>query len=86
MILTILMSSLRTTVLCRLKNSLSMGNWVAQLVKRLTLAQVMISRLRSLSPALGSILTAQSLELSSDSASPCLSAPPQPALSLFLSK
>ena len=35
---------------------------MAQSVKHLTLAQVMISRLRSLSPASGSVLTAQSLD------------------------
>ena len=38
------------------------GTWVAQSVKRLTSAQVMISRSVSSSPALGSVLTAQSLE------------------------
>ena len=38
------------------------GTWVAQLVKCLTLAQVMISRLVSSSPTSGSVLTAQSLE------------------------
>ena len=38
------------------------GRWVAQLVKHLTLAQVMMARLMSLSPVLGSVLTAQSLE------------------------
>ena len=37
------------------------GAWVAQLVKRLTLAQVMISWFVSSSPASGSVLTAQSL-------------------------
>ena len=45
---------------------------MAQLVKRLTLAQVLISWFMSLSPALGSVLTAQSLELASDSMSPSL--------------
>ena len=48
---------------------------MAQLVKRLTLAQVMISRFLSLSPALGSVLTAQSLEPASDPKSPSLSLP-----------
>ena len=57
---------------------------MAQSVKHLTLAQVVISRLVSSSPASGSVLTAQSLELALDSASvalcPCLS--PVHALSL----
>ena len=42
-------------------------------VKRPTLAQVMISRSVSSSPASGSVLTAQSLEPASDSVSPSLS-------------
>ena len=46
--------------------------WVAQLVKRLTLAQVTISWLWGLSPASGSVLIAQSLEPASDSVSPLL--------------
>ena len=71
------------------RNFTEVGNpwdaWVAQSVKRLTLTQVMISRLVSLSPTLGSMLTAQSLEPALDS--PCLSAPPlfiylSPSLSL----
>ena len=52
------------------------GAWVAQLVKRLTSAQVMISPFVSSSPASGSVLTAQSLEPVSDSVSPSLSDPP----------
>ena len=48
------------------------GSWVAQSVKRPTSAQVMISRSVSSSPALGSVLTAQSLEPVSDSVSPSL--------------
>ena len=48
---------------------------MAQLVKRPTSAQVMISQLVSLSPMLGSVLPAQSLEPASDSVSPSLSAP-----------
>ena len=52
------------------------GDWVAQLVKCPTLAQVMISWSVSLSPASGSVLTAQGLEPASDSVSPSLSAPP----------
>ena len=58
---------------------------MAQLAKRTTLAQIVISWLVSLSPALGSVLTAQSL-LGILSLSPFLSAPPQlvHAHSLFL--
>ena len=46
------------------------GAWVAQSVKHLTLAQVMISRFVGLSPTSGSVLTAQSLDPASDSVSP----------------
>ena len=60
------------------------GAWVAQLVKRPTSAQVMISRFVGLSPTLGSVLTAQSLEPASDSVSPSLSAPPPLTLCLSL--
>ena len=49
---------------------------MAQSVKRLTLTQVTILQSVSLSPALGSMLTAQSLEPASDSMSPSLSALP----------
>ena len=61
---------------------------MAQSVKSPTLAQVTISQLVTLSPALGSVLTAQSLEPASDSVSPSLSAPPPLMLarSLALSK
>ena len=52
------------------------GAWVAQLVERPTSVQVMISWTLSSSSALCSVLTAQSLESASDSASPSLSAPP----------
>ena len=45
------------------------GAWVAQSVKRPTLARVTISWLRSLSPASGSGLTARSLEPASDAVS-----------------
>ena len=58
------------------------GAWVAQLIERLTSAQVMISWSVSLSPVLGSVLTAQSLEPTSDFASPLLSAPLPLVLSL----
>ena len=51
------------------------GTWVAQSVKCLTLSQFMISWFMGSSPALGSVLTAWSLELASDSVSPSPSAP-----------
>ena len=63
------------------------GAWVAQSVERPASTQVMISELMSLSPALGSVLTAQSLEPTSNSVSPSLSAPPLLTLySVSLSK
>ena len=66
------------------------GGWVAQSVERRTSAQVMISWLLSLSPASGSVLTAQSLEPASDFVFPSLSAPPLlmlcPSLSPSLSQ
>ena len=52
------------------------GAWVAQSVKLLTLAQVIISQFASWSPVLASMLTAQSLEPTLDSVSPSLSALP----------
>ena len=55
---------------------------MAQSVEHPTSAQVMISQLVSLSPVLGSVLTAQSLEPALDSVSPSLSAPPLLVLSL----
>ena len=65
----------------------SLGTRVAQSVKQPTSAQVMISQFVSLSPVSGSVLTAQSLEPTSDSVSPSLSAlsPLMLALSLSLS-
>ena len=48
---------------------------MAQSVEHPTSVQVMVSQLVSLSPVSGSVLTAQSLELGSDSVSPSLSAP-----------
>ena len=62
------------------------GTWVAQSVKCLTSAQVMISRFVGLSPVLGFVLTAQSLDPASDSVSPSLSAPPPFMLCLSLSQ
>ena len=58
------------------------GAWVAQLVKRLTLAQVMISQFMGSSRPLDSVLTAQSLEPALDSVSPSLSALPRLTLCL----
>ena len=52
------------------------GAWVAQSVGRPTSAKVMISRSVNSSPASGSVLTAGSLEPTSDSVPPPLSAPP----------
>ena len=60
----------------------SLGAWAAQSVKRLTSAQVTISRFVGSSPASGSVLTAQSLEPAATSVCVSLSAP----LSLSLSK
>ena len=62
------------------------GAWVAQLVKRPTLAQVMTSWFVGSSPISGSVLTAWSLESASDSVSPSLSAPPLLALCLSVSQ
>ena len=62
---------------------------MARLVKCPTSAQVMISLLLGSSPMSGSVLTAQSLELASDSVSsvsPSLSAPPLLTLCLCPSK
>ena len=59
---------------------------MAQSVKHLTSAQIMISRFVSSSPALGSVLTPQSLEPASHSVSPSLSAPPLFMLCLSLSQ
>ena len=59
---------------------------MAQSVKCPTLAQVVMSWFVGSSPALGSVLTAQSLEPASDSVSPSLSAPPLLMLFLLLSK
>ena len=71
-------------IFCSFKN-IAWGAWVAQLVKRPTLAQVMISQIVGLSPASGSVLIAQSLEPALDSVSPPLSAPPMLMLCLCLS-
>ena len=61
--------------------------WLSQLSDRLLiLAQLVISRFLSLSPTLGSLLTAQSLEPASGSVSPSLSAPPPFMLCLSLSQ
>ena len=60
-----------------------MGTWVVQSVKHLSSAQVVILLFLSLSPTLGSVLTAQSQELSSDSVSPSLCSFPTHTLCLF---
>ena len=69
-----------------LKTMDGVGRLVAQSVKHATSAQVMISQFTSLSPVLGSVPTAQSLEPASDSVSPSLSAPPLLTLCLSLSQ
>ena len=58
---------------------------MAQPVKRLTLAQDMISWFMSSSPESGSVLTAQRLGPASDSVFPSLSASPPLALRVSLS-
>ena len=58
---------------------------MAQPVERPTAAQVMILRSVSLTPTLGSVLKAQSLEPASDSVFSSLSAPSLLALCLSLS-
>ena len=59
--------------------------WVAQSVKHLTLAQVMTPWFVGSNPTSGSVLTAQSLEPASDSASLSLCPSPAHGLSLSLS-
>ena len=59
---------------------------MAQSAEHPTSAQVVISQSVSSSPASGSVLTAQSLELASDSVSPSLSASPLLMLCLSLSQ
>ena len=57
---------------------------MAQFVKHLTSAQVMISQVLEFEPESGSVLTAQGLKSASDSVSPSLSAPPLLTLCLSL--
>ena len=61
------------------------GAWVAQSVKHLTLAQVMVSQFMSSSPTSGSVLVAQSLEPALASVSPSLYAPSSLTLCLSFS-
>ena len=69
------------------KNLYFGGAWVAQSVEHPALAQAMISRTVSSSPASGSVLTAQSLEPALDSVCPHFLFPsPTHALSLSVSK
>ena len=56
------------------------------MVKRPTLAQVMISQLVGSSPSLSSVLTTQSLEPASDSVSVSLCPSPAHVLSVLLSQ
>ena len=60
------------------------GAWMAELVKRPTSAQVVISWFAGSRPMLGSVLTAQSLEPASDSVSLSLCPSPTRGLSPFL--
>ena len=60
--------------------------WVAQLIKRLTAAQFMISQFVSSSPVLGFVLTAQNLEPALDSVSPLSLPLPAHALCLSISQ
>ena len=55
---------------------------MAQSARHLTLAQVTISPFVGWSPAWGSVLTAQSLELASDAVSPSLSLPSSHSVSI----
>ena len=73
-----------TIMMTLLRMSIS-GPWVAPLVKRLTSAQVMISRFVGSNPASGSGLTARSLEPASDSVSRSVCPSPACTLSLALS-
>ena len=59
---------------------------MAQSIERPTLIRVMISQIVSLSPTLGSVLPAQSLEPASSSVSSSLTAPSPLILCLSLSK
>ena len=73
-------------VAVNIKCRLFRGAWVAQSVKRATLAQVMILQFTGSSPTSGSVLTSQSPEPASDSVSPSLSGPPLLMLCLSLSQ
>ena len=64
------------------QEKVSQGAWMAQSAKHPALAQVMISQFMGLSPASGSMLTAQSLEPASES----VSAPPLIVLCLSRSQ
>ena len=68
-----------------MKTANARGAGAAQSVKRLTSAQVVISRFVGPSPTSVSVLTARSPEPASDSVSPSLSAPPLLESSLSLS-
>ena len=86
---------IKTKVLCsekvilqrqkHVKGCLMRGAWGAPSVGHPTSAQVMISRFVSLSPAVGSVPTAGSMEPALDSVSPSLFLCPFPAHALSLS-
>ena len=68
-------------LLYKIKEVEERGTWVAQWVKWLTLAQVVILRFMRAPSISGSVLTPQILEPASDSMSPLLSATPLLVLS-----
>ena len=70
-----IVSNISPSICINYKTRSILGRLVAPSIKRPNSAQVMISRFTSSSPALDSVLTAQSLEPASDSVSPSLSAP-----------
>ena len=73
----------QTMANCYIKKEV-FGGHLGDPVKRLTLAQLMISWFLGSSPATGSVLMAQSLESASDSVFPSLSAPAPLTLCLSL--
>ena len=74
-----------STAALRTRADEARGAWVAQSVKPLTQAQVLIPRFVSSKPQLGSVGTAQSLEPAPDSGSSSVSDPPLLTLCLSLS-
>ena len=79
------LSSAGKAVLSKISSELTGAPWVAQWVQHPTSAQVTISWFVGSSPALGLVLTAQSLEPASDSVSLSVSLCPSSAHALSLS-